>query len=330
MMSVNDEYSQERNCEYKGESYSVRDNGAVLRHARKGKKIRKDDEIWTFGKPNEVNGYMFIGTARIHQIVAFAFLGKPENPNLVVDHKDSNKRNNRPENLHWVTRLENALNNPATRWKIELHCGSIENFLSNPELLRGHEHEHPNFSWMRTVTKEEGLRTLQRMNQWAKEKKVPTGNGAMGEWIFSETVSSPQEKTLILENDYTESLTQNAIQYKWKTPTEFLLCPQTISNHPLEDYYSTLKIGEKYCQNIFGMEYIVDVAMHDSSEIVVLAKEVSHDAIKPWKLSSITFENNKFVHHSKGCFFTEDGGQKYYTMARGLKWNGPDSIDDYY
>ena len=58
---------------------------------------------------------MMIAGVRVHQIVATAFHGPAPAENLVVDHKDNNKCNNRPSNLHWVTRLENALNNPITR-----------------------------------------------------------------------------------------------------------------------------------------------------------------------------------------------------------------------
>ena len=32
-------YDEERRCEYKGEIYSVRDNGAVMRHAREGQRV---------------------------------------------------------------------------------------------------------------------------------------------------------------------------------------------------------------------------------------------------------------------------------------------------
>ena len=75
--SILNDYTEIKECSYKGEHYSVRDNGAVLRHAREGKRIRKDDNTWTFGKPNENTGYMEIGTERVHRIVAFAFLGEP-------------------------------------------------------------------------------------------------------------------------------------------------------------------------------------------------------------------------------------------------------------
>ena len=109
-----DDFNQEITCTYKDELYSVRDNGAVLRHAREGKRVRKYDNQWTLGKPDNKTGYSFISSVRIHRIVATAFHGEPPTKRHVVDHKDTNKRNNRPENLRWVTRLENILLNPIT------------------------------------------------------------------------------------------------------------------------------------------------------------------------------------------------------------------------
>lgn len=49
------------------------------------------------------------------EFIATAFHGEPPSPQYVVDHIDTNCRNNRPENLRWLTRLENALMNPITR-----------------------------------------------------------------------------------------------------------------------------------------------------------------------------------------------------------------------
>ena len=71
------DYKDIKDCVYKGEHYSVRDNGAVLRYSRTGKRKRKDDDVWTFGKANEQTGYMEIGSERVHRIVAYAFLGEP-------------------------------------------------------------------------------------------------------------------------------------------------------------------------------------------------------------------------------------------------------------
>lgn len=123
------EYAKIRECLYKNERYSVRDNGAVFRHAREGKRLRKDDNVWTFGKPNKTVGYMEIAGQRVHRIVAYAFLGEPPTLQHVVDHIDTNRRNNRPENLHWVTRLENVLNNLSHVQGLRISVAVLRRFL---------------------------------------------------------------------------------------------------------------------------------------------------------------------------------------------------------
>lgn len=182
-------YDEVRECEYKGRRFFVRDNGAVLRLPKETGPFSKWDNVWTFGTKRKDNGYMYLtGNITVHQIVCTAFHGLPEDPQMIVDHIDTNRCNNRPENLRWITRLENILNNPITRAKVELICGSIEAFLRNPSLLYGHESEDKNFSWMRTVTKEEGMRSLRRWKIWAEkpqEERKPKGIGA-GEFLFSE------------------------------------------------------------------------------------------------------------------------------------------------
>ena len=192
MVDIND-FVQEKTCTYKDEDYLVRDNGAVMRMAPKGKKARPLDNIWTFGKKNNTNGYMTVGSHRVHIIVATAFYGPKDSKVYVVDHKDTNRCNNRVENLRWLTRLENVLLNEITRKKIEYICGSIEAFLQNPSLLRGHESEDPNFSWMRTVTKEEAENTLKNWKNLMERPKIDQGNsGQIGEWIFgNNTLSTP-------------------------------------------------------------------------------------------------------------------------------------------
>ncbi len=101
---VND-YSKETVCIYKEETYSVRDNGAVFRYPRKEGRSRVLDTVWTFGKVNSQKGYFEIGNIAIHRIVATAFLGPLPTVQHVVDHIDTNRQNNRPENLRWVTRF---------------------------------------------------------------------------------------------------------------------------------------------------------------------------------------------------------------------------------
>jgi len=179
---IND-FTKELKCVYKNEEYSVRDNGAVLRHPKNKDKPRITDNKWTFGNPCKRTGYMEIASERVHRIMAFAFLGEPPTPQYVVDHIDTNRRNNRVENLRWLTKLENALQNPITLKKIILVCGSVEEFLKDPSKLREGAFEK-NFEWMRTVSKTEAAECLARMQEYAASDKVPTGKGALGEWVY--------------------------------------------------------------------------------------------------------------------------------------------------
>lgn len=87
-----DDFTREVECIYKDERYAVRDNGAVFRYPRDGRRPRKYDNLWTFGKPNIVHGYMEIASVRIHAIVATAFLGSGPTKEPVVDHIDTNRR----------------------------------------------------------------------------------------------------------------------------------------------------------------------------------------------------------------------------------------------
>ena len=187
-MSQIDDYDEVKECIYKEESYSARDNGAILRHQREGMRKRKLDDVWSFGTPNIATGYMDFCGERVHRIVATAFLGPAPSEQHVVDHIDTNRQNNRPENLRWLTKLENILNNEITRKKVELICGSIEAFLENPSLLYGYETEDKNFSWMRSVSKEEAKNCLENWNNWARsaspnpeyKKEAPH----VGDWIY--------------------------------------------------------------------------------------------------------------------------------------------------
>lgn len=62
------------------------------------------------------NGYLIISFKKagkrrnyyIHRLVASHFIAELDNTNLVVNHKDYNKKNNQASNLEWVTQAENV------------------------------------------------------------------------------------------------------------------------------------------------------------------------------------------------------------------------------
>jgi hypothetical protein len=72
-------------------------------------------------------------TIRVHQIVAWAFLG-PQPSKHDVNHKDGNKRNNQASNLEYVTRSQNQLH--AQEHGLKAVGEKVYNAKLNPEKVR--------------------------------------------------------------------------------------------------------------------------------------------------------------------------------------------------
>ena len=342
MISV-DDYNKECDCMYKNDHYSVRDNGAIKRHSRKGMRLRKYDDKWTFGKKNPNTGYMEISGERVHRIVAYAFQGEPPTDEYVVDHIDTNRCNNRPENLRWSTRLENALNNDITRAKIIMVCGSLEAFVENPSILNGKENVNRNFVWMRAVTADEARIAYENIKKWSENPKQPQGK-QIDEWIFAErkpklSYSQPIDKSLfniekeeVIDLDDLEikpSLTSNAFQNNWVVTSEFPLGPHEVGCEPLYDYYSNIIQGSVFCRNnVYKSKVIHSVLLEQNKALIVMTQSV-FETPKPWAIAKITYSNGNFLHENMGSFFKEEGALKQFTLLQGKEWRGGDSIDDY-
>lgn len=73
--------------------------------------VRPNGEVFFEGKKissrRSANGYQHI-TISIHRLVAHVFHGPPGNPKFVCHHKDGNPRNNRADNLCWISQAENT------------------------------------------------------------------------------------------------------------------------------------------------------------------------------------------------------------------------------
>jgi hypothetical protein len=330
MENLLETYSDIQECHYKNEHYSVRDNGAVLRHAPNNKRTRPTDNKWTFGKLNSKTGYLEIASVRIHRIVATAFHGEPPTKEHVVDHIDTNKQNNRPENLRWVTRLENIILNPITARRIELVCGSVEAFLADPSKFRD-KFQEPNYEWMCAVSREEAQASKERLLAWAESDK-PLQGGSLGEWTFNRSVPNQFNEYIEAELELINSLTPNAVQKarNWKTPSEFPCCPQENTHNPIASYVGNLNIGDVFSRNQYTSSIIERFATSkDENTLWIMCKSGDENPIKPYSLAEVTFKNDVFVHNSLGTFFEKDGVEKQFTLVQGLEWTGGDSIDDY-
>ena len=342
-----DVFDCEVQCEYKNRVYKVRDNGAICRLPKNGCRVSKKDNVWTFGTKNLSNGYMIhTGNIRVHQVVCTAFHGPEPHPNMVVDHIDTNRCNNRPENLRWLTRLENALMNEATRKKIIFHCGSIEAFIEDPSILRTRALSQ-DISWMKTVTKEESAFCKRHIDEWARHDSKSNSSGkGIGDWIYYDLQNSYKKQfngksKKQREEEVTESLrmyeetnfglkdslTPGAKQVNWKTPTEFPLIPKELTNSPLMDYLSNLQKGAIFTRNSWGQQSIYDAAIAEDKSHIAIITKIS--GATNFALAEVTFADGYFIHKSIRTFFTEEGAQKYFAISLGREWTGGNVLEDY-
>lgn len=300
---------------FEGEVYLARDNGAVLRRSRQNGRRRPLDDVWTFGRQEPSTGYMAIGSHKVHRIVAFAFHPQPT-PKHIVDHIDTNRANNRADNLRWLTRLENVLSNPITMKRVIQIYGSIEAFFNDPTAVIEHV---PDFSWMRTVTKEEAAESRRRLLSWAASTE-PSKGGRIGAWVFR-----PQLPAAEVEEQ--RSATPSALQRRWKVICEFPACPTSLSADPLAEYVASLVTGSVFSRNDFG-ETRTELAGRTEGVLAVVAR-MPPSSVKDWALAQVTIENGFFVHESRGTFFSRDGAVSAFNRLLGIDAPHVETIDDY-
>lgn len=329
---LTDTFIAEKECEYKGRIYTVRDNGEIFRHPKEGLRPSKLDEVWTFGKRDESTGYMLYGGVRVHQVVATAFHGEPKDPHMIVDHIDTNRCNNRPENLRWLTRLENALNNPITVKRIIMCCGSLEAFIENPSILQETE-LNKDISWMRRCSAAEAKIAHDNLMQWARKPVVQRENAGYGTWGFARAAGVDESVFQLFESDegFVDTPSEfhpNVVQRNWSTPTEFPPCPAGKPESPLDAYLANLADGCVTSKNRYGIWTLLKASKHETEDAIIILS-MNKDSIKPWALCKVSYQDGVYIHESLETFFHEDGGEKYFEIYCGREWTGEDCFDDY-
>jgi hypothetical protein len=291
-----DVFKKEVNCFFENEKYTVRDNGAILRHSRENNRPRKLDNEWTFGKFDPKNGYMKIASVRVHRIVATAFHGKPPDDTYVVDHIDTNRQNNRPENLRWLTRLENGLKNPITQKRIEIVAGvSINEFLANPEKYRDLFIE-PIHKFFGNVNEEDNEECLKRIKYWAESEEKPFMHWVPWEYIWHGRMNFNRD---LLSHEEQMSLTKNSAQHLWFIRSEFPCSPSESLAHkdPIEIYYSKLEIGNFFYRNDYFEAIISDFLIVSKKHLLYVL--VERNAIKPWAIIEVSYREGPYVYIHK-------------------------------
>ncbi len=319
-----DNFKKETTCIYKDEQYSVRDNGAVLRHSRETGRKRKDDDIWTFGTSVDDKGFYSFGNAKVQQIVATAFLGNPPNSQYVVFHKNYNKQDNKIENLAWVTKFEYHILQPQVQSQLRIVTGEnkIEKILSNFEQYKAFLPQ--NLSWMRSVSQEDADKCLQKyidLKFSTKEEKK------LLNWNSIENRNRIKE----ISSELRPSLTPYAVVKGNMIPSYFLCCPKTITENPLQAYFENLKTGNTYYLNKHYSTIVLEAAFYVEKQKIIVKCESGdgEKAIKPWSVSTITFENGVYLHTLYKTCFEKKSADKYFIILQDKEWTGGDVFDDF-
>lgn len=315
-----DQYLREVEIEFEGENYRVRDNGAVYRKHRSGRRGSNVDDTWTFGTCDNSSGYMRIGAHDVHRIVAFAFHGAPPSDKYVVDHIDAVKGNNCANNLRWVTLLINTLRHPSMRKLIIDAYASLEAYFENPAATSDID---PTIAWVRTVSREEAQRTREQLEKWAESDGRPKGDNMIRR-VYGMQQSGPPIPRLVRD---IQSLTPMALQRNWATPCEFPCCPTALGSDPLSEYAGNASQGAVFSRNKYG-ESSVEMAEQGHGFLSVLTVSRQDDAMKPWAVAKVTIEKERFVHENIGSYFQLDGAKKAHFKLLGIPFSG-ESIDDY-
>jgi hypothetical protein len=307
-------------CAFKEDIYDVRDNGAILRKKRPSGRHRKLDNFWTFGTKDTNTGYANFGSHKVHRIVATAFHGEPPTSQHIVDHIDTNRMNNRPENLRWITRLENILLNPITLKRVLEAYGSVEEFFADPEKPK-HKPLPNQYDWMRAVSVSEAAESRLKLENWAASSKSPSGAG-LGEWLFEHRTQVDQPKL----PEITPSLTEGAAQMNWRTPSEFPCCPEPGEDRTLIDYFQELSFGTVFASNEYGKSHFVDGCRDRHSDCLIVVCRIQNNPINDWGITCVYLHDGIFIHENKATFFTLVEAMEIYAAGTGEGFH-PENYD---
>lgn len=87
--------------------------------------------------------------------------------------------------------------------------------------------------------------------------------------------------------------------------------------------------GNVYYMNSKYKVLVQQIAICDDKIIIKCESGDGENAIKPWSVSTITYENGLYVHKLYSTCFEEKSADKYFTVLQGKEWTGGPVFDDY-
>ena len=123
--------------------------------------------------------YIKVCSERLHVVIARLFIPNPENKPM-VDHIDTNKHNNRVDNLHWVTAKENA-NNPNT---IKAYKKAAkQRFIDYPDSYKSRPYHKPWNKGLKNIktSYKHSEETRKKISEKLKGRKSPAQGKKMSE-----------------------------------------------------------------------------------------------------------------------------------------------------
>lgn len=239
------------------------------------------------------------------------FFGNPPNSQYVVFHKNYNKQDNRVENLAWVTKFEYHILQPQVQAQLRIVTGEnkIEKILSDFEQYKTFLPQ--NLSWMRFVTQNDADKCLQK---YIDLKFSTTEERERLDWNTNEN----RERIKEIQADLHPSLTLNAAVKGNMIPSYFPCCPQTITESPLQTYFENLKPKNVYYMNKHYKTIILDIALSEDKQQIIVKCESGdgENAIKPWSVSTISFEDGVYIHSLYKTCFQKESTDKYFSVLQ--------------
>jgi hypothetical protein len=168
----------------------------------------------------------------------------------------------------------------------------------------------PNFSWMRAVTPEEARNSRHRMEIWANSKSKPKGKSRVIDngRSFGDRAYQPLQKWEIglgREPGLDMAQTPWCVQYMWRAPMYFPLCPQGDEHSSLDVYFRNIELGsvlacsdyEEFCPPLTAVGAAL---LKDGLSILVMAESKN----SKWVIVGIQLDERTqhFFHYVVGAY----------------------------